>query len=80
MPPTTPRVPMIRKGFKLSPPHNTAIDAANKGEVEMTDVALEAPINLMDLKFKSLPPGKVMNPATRNQKKASRGSDLISEE
>ena len=79
MPPTTHKVPITRKRFKLSPPHNTAIDAANNGEVDTTAVALEAPISPIALKFKSLPPGKVINPATINQPNASKGRVLISE-
>ena len=51
MPPTTHKVPITRKRFKLSPPHNTAIDAANNGEVDTTAVALEAPISRIALKF-----------------------------
>ena len=79
IPPTTQKVPTISNKFKLSPPHNTAINAANKGEVETTDEALDAPIKLIALKFKSLPPGKVINPATINHIKASKGSAWISE-
>ena len=61
-----------------SPVNMIAKAVANNGVVDMTTVALEAPIRRIEVKFINLPPGKLSAPAIRNHRKTPAGKARIS--
>jgi len=67
-PPMIAAVPSPMSRFNDSSVRNTASVAANRGEVDITIVAFDAPMSLIAVKFINLPPGKLMAPARRNHK------------
>tara|TARA_Y100000310_G_scaffold333099_1_gene409954 strand:+ start:54 stop:299 length:246 start_codon:yes stop_codon:yes gene_type:complete len=72
------KVPSPTRRLKDSPVSITASEAANRGDVDITTVALEAPMSLIAVKFINLPPGKLIAPASRNHKNTPAGRANIS--